>query len=170
MEFETIKFKKNDAFAVITISREKAMNALNSQVLSDLDQALTAVEREKEIRALLITGAGDRAFVAGADIKEIHELNPDSAMGFAQKGQNLFTRIETFPTPVIAVVNGFALGGGLELAMACDFIVASEKAKMGLPECTLGLIPGFGGTVRLARKSWSWFGQTVDNDWRYDYR
>lgn len=147
-----IKYEKSESTAIIKLSKPSALNALSSEVLRELDQALNEVENDKDIRCLVITGDGEKAFVAGADIKEIHSLNTDTAQDFAGFGQSLFTRIERFHVPVIAAVNGFALGGGLELALCCDFIFASTKAKLGLPECTLGLMPGFGGTVRLARK------------------
>jgi enoyl-CoA hydratase len=147
-----VRLEKNNHWGRITIDKPQALNALSSEVLRDLDQVLDQVEKESELRVLIITGEGEKAFVAGADIKEIHALDQKSARDFAGFGQNVFMRIENLKIPVIAAVNGFALGGGLELAMACDFIYASEKAKLGLPECTLGLMPGFGGSVRLARK------------------
>jgi enoyl-CoA hydratase len=128
------------------------MNALSSGVLDELEKALAQVRDDQGLRCLVVTGEGDRAFVAGADIKEIHSLNPEAAFNFAGFGQKVFRQIEQLNIPVIAAVNGFALGGGLELALACDFIFASKKAKFGLPECSLGLMPGFGGSVRLARK------------------
>ena len=147
-----VDYQKKENCGLLTICRPKALNALNQEVLEALDQVLDGIEEDSELRVLMITGSGDKAFVAGADIKEIHDLNRQTAMEFSRKGQKVFERIEKLPMAVIAAVNGFALGGGLELALACDFIYASEKAKFGLPECTLGLIPGFGGTVRLSRK------------------
>lgn len=147
-----VELEKKENRATLTINKPQALNALSSEVLSALDQALNQVEEDKSIRCLIITGQGDKAFVAGADIKEINTLDKTSAAEFAGQGQKVFSRLEKLKIPVIAAVNGFALGGGLELAMACDFILASEKAKFGLPECTLGLMPGFGGSVRLARK------------------
>lgn len=149
---ELVLFEKRETTGLITINQPQALNALSSKVLQELDQVLNRVQEDTALRALVITGQGEKAFVAGADIKEIHSLNETSAREFAQMGQKVFSRLESLPLPVIACVNGFALGGGLELAMACDFIYASEKAKLGLPECTLGLMPGFGGSVRLARK------------------
>lgn len=150
MEF--VKLTKENSIATITISKPKALNALSSQVLNDINSALDEIEKDQDLRCLIVTGEGEKAFVAGADIKEISELNQATAFEFAGVGQKVFMRIENLKIPAIAAVNGFALGGGLELAMACDFIIASENAKLGLPECTLGLMPGFGGSVRLARK------------------
>lgn len=166
MEF--LKYEMNDTIGVLTISRPEALNALHTGVLKELDQLLNDLDAKKEIRTLIITGAGEKAFVAGADIKEIDTLSTTTASEFARFGQDVFLKIENLFCPVIAAVNGFALGGGLELALACDFIIASNTAKMGLPECTLGLIPGFGGTVRLARrvgpglaKQWTFSGEMV---------
>ncbi len=147
-----VKLEESKIIATVTINKPEAMNALSSGVIDELDKALTLVHDNKDLRCLIITGEGDRAFVAGADIKEINSLDAQSAFEFAGFGQSVFRKIEQLNIPVIAAVNGFALGGGLELAMACDFIFASKKAKFGLPECTLGLMPGFGGTVRLARR------------------
>ena len=135
---------------ILTISREKALNALNSEVLEDLNAALDAVNLD-EIRCLILTGAGQKSFVAGADIAEMSTLTKAEGEAFGKKGNDLFRKIETFPIPVIAAVNGFALGGGCELSMACDIRLASEKAKFGQPEVGLGITPGFGGTQRLAR-------------------
>ncbi len=147
-----VKLEESKIIATITINKPQAMNALSSGVLDELDKALEVVRNNKDLRCLIITGEGDRAFVAGADIKEIHALDAQAAFDFAGFGQRVFRKIEQLNIPAIAAVNGFALGGGLELALACDFIFASEKSKFGLPECTLGLMPGFGGTVRLARR------------------
>lgn len=140
------------AVGVITLTRPEALNALNNQLLTELDNVLTKIENEKQLRCVIITGSGEKAFVAGADIKEMNGLSAAQAKTFAERGQSVFAKIESLYCPVIAAVNGFALGGGLELALSCDFIIASKNAKLGLPECTLGLIPGFGGTVRLARR------------------
>lgn len=157
MQFETIKLEntlsaKGDVW-LLTLNRPQSLNALNSHVLADLNRALDEMEKKSfsEAKCLIVTGAGEKAFVAGADIKEMNGLDQQGGMAFAEKGQKLFRRLETLKIPVIAAVNGFALGGGLELALACDYIFASENAKLGLPEVTLGLIPGFGGTVRLSR-------------------
>jgi len=147
-----VDLKKEQGCAVITIVRPNALNALNSQVMEQLGKVVASLELDRSVRVGILTGAGDKSFVAGADIKEINSLDKDSALQFAKKGQAVFSRLENLPFPVIGAVNGFALGGGLELALSCDFIYASESAKFGLPECTLGLIPGFGGTVRLTRK------------------
>jgi enoyl-CoA hydratase len=149
-----VELKKEAEFIYsLTINRPESMNALNTHVLAELNEFLVQIDKMSfsEIRCLIVTGAGEKAFVAGADIKEIADLNMQNAHIFAEKGQSIFRRLEKLKIPVIAAVNGFALGGGLELALACDFIMASENAKFGLPEVTLGLIPGFGGTVRLAR-------------------
>lgn len=153
MVFQTLTLEQHQKTWVLTIKRPEALNALNSQVLSELREALQLLNQKlfSEMRAVVLTGSGEKAFVAGADIKEINSLTPNQALEFAKKGQSLFRQIENMKVPMIAAVNGFALGGGCELALACDFIFASETAKFGLPEVTLGLIPGFGGTVRLAR-------------------
>lgn len=148
-----ISFSIENRVGVLTISRPEALNALNSEVLSELEAKLNDISKLSfsELRCLIITGAGEKAFVAGADIKEISQLNERAAVGFAHHGQKVFRTIEKLHIPVIAAVNGFALGGGLELALSCDFIYASENSKLGLPEVGLGLLPGFGGTVRLSR-------------------
>ena len=151
MEYENILFSIEGNVAVIKFNRPKALNAINPEVLADIDAALDNIVKNKEIKVLVFTGAGDKAFVAGADIKYMSTLTPLQAREFGRVGQNLFFRIEQLPMPVIACVNGFALGGGCEIAMACDFIYASERAKFGQPEINLGVIPGFGGTQRLAR-------------------
>ncbi len=137
---------------VVTINRPKALNALSSEVISELTHVAKAIEVNTDIRVVAVTGAGDKAFVAGADIAEMQELAPNKAQEFAENGGKLGDAIESSSKPWIAVVNGFALGGGCELALACDFIYASEKAKFGQPEVKLGVIPGFGGTQRLARR------------------
>lgn len=149
---ETISFKVENGIGTATINRPDALNALNAQVLEDLDRLFDEVEKNSSVRVLVITGSGEKAFVAGADIKEIDTLDAQTAYKFARRGQILTTRMEASKLPIIAAVNGFALGGGCELALACDFIIASSNAKFGLPECTLGIMPGFGGTVRLARR------------------
>jgi enoyl-CoA hydratase len=127
------------------------LNALNAALLGELSDALDQVVADEDIRVLVLTGAGDKAFVAGADISELATFNPLSAKHFAQKGQAAINKLQNLPIVVIAAVNGFALGGGTEIAIACDFIYASENAKFGQPEINLGLIPGFGGTQRLPR-------------------
>jgi enoyl-CoA hydratase len=150
--FETIKVEVDGALAVVTIAREPALNALSSQVISELTAAAGELEISSEVRVVILTGAGDKAFVAGADIAEMRELTPRQAQAFAEMGGTLCQAIETSEKPWIAAVNGFALGGGCELALACDFVYASDKAKFGQPEVKLGIIPGFGGTQRLARR------------------
>jgi enoyl-CoA hydratase len=140
-----------EGIATFTFNRPKALNSLNSAVLKELSDALDTVAVDKKCRVLILTGAGDKAFVAGADIKELAGLNPLQARQFAHKGQSVIGKIVALPIPAIAAVNGYALGGGLEIALACDFIYAAENASFGLPEATLGLIPGFGGTQRLPR-------------------
>lgn len=149
MSYRSIKLATSDHTAVITISRPSALNALNSAVLNELDAALAEVRADKDCRALIVTGDGEKAFVAGADIPEMRDLGPDEAADFARRGQAVFRAIEELPIPVIAAVNGYALGGGCELALACDIRIASENARFAQPETGLGIIPGFGGSVRL---------------------
>ncbi len=152
MDLKTILYTEENGVGVAAVNRPEALNALNEQVLADLEHLLGRLEKNAGLRALILTGSGEKAFVAGADIKEIDTLAPEGALAFARRGQAVFTRLETLRAPVIAAVNGFALGGGCELALACDFIYASSNARFGLPECTLGIMPGFGGTVRLSRR------------------
>ncbi len=151
MSFENIILEVENGIATTFFNRPKALNALNNALFDELAIALDQVEANTDIRVLILTGSGDKAFVAGADISELVKMNPLQAKYFSRKGQKVFSKIEALPIPAIAAVNGFALGGGSEAAMACDFIYASEKALFGLPEISLGLIPGFGGTQRLAR-------------------
>lgn len=146
-----VLLEKKGHIAVATINRPKALNALNSQVLEDIDQLVEQVKADDEIRALVITGSGEKAFVAGADIGEMSTLTKEGGEAFGKHGNDVFRAIETLPIPTIAAVNGFALGGGCEMALACDIRIASEKAKFGQPEVGLGIIPGFGGTQRMAR-------------------
>lgn len=148
MEFVLYEQKGN--IAVITINREKAMNALNSQVLDELSAVLDGVDLS-EVRCLVLTGAGQKSFVAGADIAEMSTLTKAEGEAFGKKGNDVFRRLETFPIPVIAAVNGFALGGGCEISMSCDIRLCSDNAVFGQPEVGLGITPGFGGTQRLAR-------------------
>ena len=148
MEF--ITYEVEGAVGILTINRPKALNALNSQVLDELNEALDGVDLN-EIRALILTGAGEKSFVAGADIGEMSNLTKEEGEAFGKKGNDLFRRIETFPVPVIAAINGFALGGGCEISMSCDIRLCSENAVFGQPEVGLGITPGFGGTQRLAR-------------------
>ena len=146
-----VLLEKKGHIAVATINRPKALNALNSQVLEDIDQLVEQVKADDEIRALVITGSGEKAFVAGADIGEMSTLTKAEGEAFGKKGNDVFRKIETLPIPVIAAVNGFALGGGNELAMSCDIRICSDNAVFGQPETGLGITPGFGGTQRLAR-------------------
>ncbi|NLL80092.1 MAG: enoyl-CoA hydratase [Clostridiales bacterium] len=148
MEF--VLYEQKDAIGIITINREKALNALNSTVLDELDKTLDAVNLE-EVRCLILTGAGQKSFVAGADIGEMSTLTKAEGEAFGKKGNDVFRKLETFPIPVIAAVNGFALGGGCEISMSCDIRICSENAVFGQPEVGLGITPGFGGTQRLAR-------------------
>ncbi|CAM2069533.1 Enoyl-CoA hydratase/isomerase family protein [Sulfidibacter corallicola] len=148
---ETLLIDRREGVALITIERPEALNALNDRVFRDLDQCLDELADDAEIGAVILTGSGEKAFVAGADIKELATLDTLSAKTLSARGQRVFNKIETLPKPVVAAVNGFALGGGCELAMACHFRVASERAKFGLPEVGLGLIPGYAGTQRLPR-------------------
>lgn len=150
-EWQTIRVAVEGAVAVVTVHRPEKLNALNAQVLDELTAAFAGI-RAQDVRAALLTGAGDKAFVAGADIAAMATMGPEEAMAFARKGYGLGDVMAAAPFPVIAVVNGFALGGGTELALACDLIYASERAKFGQPEVGLGVIPGFGGTQRLARR------------------
>ena len=146
-----VLLEKKGHIAVATINRPKALNALNSQVLEDIDQLVEQVKADDEIRALVITGSGEKAFVAGADIGEMSTLTKAEGEAFGKKGNDVFRKLETFPIPVIAAVNGFALGGGCEISMSCDIRICSENAVFGQPEVGLGIPPGFGGTQRLAR-------------------
>jgi enoyl-CoA hydratase len=150
MNFETLTFNQEGQIGILTISRPQALNALNTQMFTELGQFFSKLNAD-ELRCLIVTGSGDKAFVAGADIKEMNAIDKDKGIGFAKVGQDAFQAIQDCPIPVIAAVNGYALGGGLELALACDFIIASENAKFGLPEVSLGIIPFYGGTQRLSR-------------------
>ncbi len=151
MVYENIVFEVQDGVGVLTFNRPKALNALNARTLDEVNDVIERVLQDPDIRVLVLTGAGDKAFVAGADITQFQTMSPLQARYFAEMGQNVFFKLEHLPKPVIACVNGFALGGGCELAMSCDFIYASQKARFGQPEINLGLMPGFGGTQRLAR-------------------
>jgi len=151
MEEHNILCEIADGVARVTVNRPASLNALNSQVLDELECTLYGVEQDPAVQVVIVTGAGEKAFVAGADIKEMAEMDSFEGHRFAQKGQRVMLFIEKMIKPVIAAVNGYALGGGLELALACDMIYASDNAKLGFPEVTLGIIPGFGGTQNLAR-------------------
>lgn len=150
MKWENLLLSKEDRLAILSINRPQALNALNIEVLNELNGAIDLIEKDDDISVLIITGEG-RAFVAGADIGEMKDMKTSHARAFAKKGIDLFRKIELMEKPVIAAINGFALGGGCELSMACDIRIASEKAKFGQPEVGLGITPGFGGTQRLAR-------------------
>ena len=147
---EFVTYEQDGFVGVITINRPQALNALNSQVLNDLEEVFNSVDLDTT-RALVLTGAGEKSFVAGADIGEMSTLTKAEGAAFGKKGNDIFRMIETFPIPVIAAVNGFALGGGCEIAMSCDFRFCSDNAVFGQPEVGLGITPGFGGTQRLAR-------------------
>jgi enoyl-CoA hydratase len=151
MSFENIVFQVDQGIATITFNRPKALNALNQALLAELSQALDAIAADESVRVLILTGAGDKAFVAGADIGELATFSALQAKHFSKAGHAIIAKLQELPIAVIAAVNGFALGGGSEIALACDFIYAADTAKFGLPEITLGLIPGFGGTQRLPR-------------------
>ena len=152
MSFENIILKTQNNIAIIYFNRPESLNALNNALFDELDIGLDKVNADTDIKVLILTGKGDKAFVAGADIAELVKMNPLQGKYFSRKGQKVFSKLENLPIPTIAAVNGFALGGGLEAAMGCDFIYASQKSLFGLPEINLGLIPGFGGTQRLARR------------------
>lgn len=149
--YTTLKAELHEGSLFVTINRPTALNALNQTVLQELDSLFESTLKNESVRGILITGEGEKAFVAGADIKELSSLSKEEALVLSQKGHRLFKSIEDFPKPVIALVNGFALGGGCELAMACHIRIATENAKFGLPEVNLGLIPGYGGTQRLTQ-------------------
>jgi enoyl-CoA hydratase len=149
--YQTLLTSLDNHILTITINRPDKLNALNKDVFTDLDNILNEIESNTEIKSVIITGAGPKAFVAGADISEFGGLDKQQAMALAKRGQDIFARIENSSKPIVAAVNGFALGGGCELAMSCHFRVASENAKFGQPEVNLGLIPGYGGTQRLVQ-------------------
>ncbi|MBB83912.1 MAG: crotonase [Deltaproteobacteria bacterium] len=148
---DVVRLEKQGAVAIVTIDRPEALNALNSEVIGAVGATIDAIEADAEIQAVVVTGEG-RAFVAGADIAEMKDMTPLEAEAFSARAHKIFGRFEELPIPTIAAVNGFALGGGCELALSCDFIYASATAKIGQPETGLGLIPGFGGTSRLVRR------------------
>lgn len=150
MKYDNISVKKDEDIILITINRPSKLNALNRATIKELHEAFDKAEDDEDVRVIILTGSGEKAFVAGADISEFADFNVKEGAKLAKKGQEiLFDFVENLTTPVIAAVNGFALGGGLELAMACHFRIASDNAKMGLPEVSLGVIPGYGGTQRL---------------------
>ena len=149
--YENILFEKDNGIGLVTINRPKALNALNGPTLRELDQLCDEIAADRSIQVVIITGSGEKSFVAGADITEMQSLSAIEGRNWGKLGQAVFNKIEGLPQPVIAAINGFALGGGCELAMACDIRIASEKAKFGQPEVGLGITPGFGGTQRLPR-------------------
>jgi enoyl-CoA hydratase len=151
MSYENIIFEVTGGIAIITFNRPKALNALNQALFMEFSDALDKIAGDQEIRVLILTGAGGKAFVAGADITELAQLSPLRTKALSERGHTILLKLEALPQPVIAAVNGFALGGGSEIALACDFIYASDTAQFGLPEINLGLIPGYGGTQRLPR-------------------
>jgi enoyl-CoA hydratase len=151
MQNKFIKTDTKNKTSIVTISRPEALNALNLEVLNEIECSLYEISLNRDICAVVITGDGEKAFVAGADIKEMANMSPIEAAKFAQKGHDILRLIRKMPQPVIAAVNGYALGGGFEMALACDIIYASQNAKFGFPEVTLGIIPGFGGTQNLSR-------------------
>ncbi len=151
MVFKNLLIEITDGVALLTVNRPQGLNALNSEVLTELECAFYGLNEDAAVKVVIVTGAGDKAFVAGADIKEMAAMSSIEAHQFGLKGQRVMMLIEKMTKPVIAAVNGYALGGGLELALACDFIYASTRAKFGFPEVTLGIMPGFGGTQNLAR-------------------
>lgn len=151
MSYENIVFEKKSSIAYVTINRPKVLNALNMATMEDLRSAFAAIKDDKEIRVVILTGSGEKAFVAGADIAELSKHDAVSAKEYTHRGQSVLDLIENLGKPVIACINGFALGGGCEIALACTFRLASENAKLGQPEVKLGLIPGYGGTQRLPR-------------------
>jgi enoyl-CoA hydratase len=151
MPYETLLLERSDVYAVVTLNRPKVMNALNRALFTELDDAFTSLATDSDVRAIILTGAGEKAFAAGADINEMAALSAIDGQQMARRGQAVFRKIETCGKPVIAAIQGFALGGGCELAMACTIRIASEAARLGQPEVKLGLMPGYGGTQRLPR-------------------
>ncbi|MFL2544884.1 MAG: enoyl-CoA hydratase/isomerase family protein [Longimicrobiales bacterium] len=150
-DFEYLSITKHEEIAIVTIDRQKKLNALNTLLLKELEQGFTRLSEDDELQGVILTGLGDKAFVAGADIEELADLDMQTGRRGSEEGQRVFSLIEKFPRPVLAAINGYALGGGCELALACHLRIASTNAKFGFPEVSLGIIPGFGGTVRLSR-------------------
>jgi enoyl-CoA hydratase len=148
---ENVRIEVSDGVAIITVDRPKVLNALNAQTVAEIGEAFEQARNDDAVKAVILTGGGEKAFVAGADIAELAKMTPITGKATAERGQSIFAKIERFPKPVIAAINGFALGGGCELALACHIRIASERAQIGLPEVTLGIIPGYGGTQRMAR-------------------
>ena len=150
-EYKTLRVERSGRRATVTVSRPDKLNALNAETIGELDRAFREIAEDDAVGGVIITGEGEKSFVAGADIAELAKMGPVDGIGVSRKGQEAFRRLERMGKPVVAAVNGFALGGGMELALACHLRVASEKARFGLPEVKLGIIPGYGGTVRLPR-------------------
>ncbi len=150
MEYRNLKVQIQEGIAIVTVSRPEALNALNSNFFHEMDDLIARLSRDESVKIMVITGEG-KAFVAGADIAEMADMTPEQGKAFSQLGQNTFRSLEKMEIPVIAAINGYALGGGLELAMGCDFRIASTKARFGQPEVNLGMIPGYAGTQRLSR-------------------
>lgn len=150
-KLENIKTENRDGILVVTIDRPKVLNALNAHTVEEIGQVFNEARNDETVRSVIITGGGEKAFVAGADINELAQKNPFTGKETSERGQQILSRIERFPKVVIAAINGFALGGGCELALACQIRIASDRAQIGLPEVTLGIIPGYGGTQRMAR-------------------
>ena len=148
---DNVKTEKRDNILWVTIDRPKVLNALNAKTIEEIGQVFLDARKDDSVRVVILTGAGEKAFVAGADINELASMTPISGKFVSEQGQSVFLSIERFPKPVIAAINGFALGGGCELALACHVRIASEKAQLGLPEVSLGIIPGYGGTQRMVR-------------------
>ena len=151
MEYKNLLLEPAAGVAKLTVNRPQSLNALNAELLTELESAFYQLERDEDVKVVVVTGAGEKAFVAGADIKEMASLDSFQGHRFALRGQKVMLALRKMKKPVIAAVNGYALGGGLELALACDFIYASDRAKLGFPEVTLGIMPGFGGTQNLSR-------------------
>jgi enoyl-CoA hydratase len=151
VEYQNLTFDVQEGIGIVTLNRPKALNALNAALMAEIDALVDAIAKDLTVKAVIFTGSGDKAFVAGADIAEMQPMSAVQGRDWGKFGQRIMDKIENLPQPVIAAVNGFALGGGCELAMACDIRIASDKAKFGQPEVTLGIPPGFGGTQRLAR-------------------
>ncbi|HEY3275342.1 MAG TPA: enoyl-CoA hydratase-related protein [Syntrophorhabdaceae bacterium] len=151
MDYKNLLLEINDGIGIIKINRPKALNSLNSETLVEIKDAAQKLSSDPDVRVVIVTGEGDKAFIAGADILEMKDLDAIEGMAFSQRGHEAFAVLENMRKPVIAAVNGYALGGGFEVALACDIIYASDKAKVGFPETTLGIFPGFGGTQRTAK-------------------
>lgn len=151
MEYKNILFDVEDGVATITFNRPKALNAMNAETVAEIFDAATRCKDDDSIKAIILTGSGDKAFVAGADISQMQDMRPSEALAFMEAGHETWRLLETMPKPVVAAINGFALGGGTEISLACDMRFASENARFGQPEIMIGLIPGWGGTQRLTR-------------------